>query len=150
MGLLDRFRPSSDKMSLAQLAELAGQKEALIGRLKRHAAMCPYGTIKTGLERIAAQQSEGFNVLRRLLADRDAWPRPPQSTPREGSNNWERLSNDLAVLQTISAGIQKASRVWEGIDSATAEKLVPVAIADGEAESQLRALALKCDPQALD
>src|SRR5215831_13821108 len=110
MGLLDRFRPSSDKMSLAQLAELAGQKEALIGRLARHAAMCPYGTIRTGLERIAAQQSEGFQVLRSLLADRQMWPRPPESTPHEGSNNWERLNHDLAMLGMVVSEIERACR----------------------------------------
>ena len=150
MGFFDRFLPSADKTALAQLAELAGRKEALIERLARHAAMCSYGTIRSGLERIAAQQSEGFKVLRSLLAEREMWPRPPESTPHEGSNNWERLNHDLAMLGMVVSGIQRASRVWEGIDSATAEKLVAVAIADGEAESQLRALALKCDPQALD
>jgi hypothetical protein len=150
MGFFDRFRPSSDKTALAQLAELAGRKEALIERLARHAAMCPYGTIRTGLERIAAQQSEGFQVLRSLLAQRQMWPRPPESRPHEGSNNWERLNHDLAMLGTVVSEIERASRVWEGIDSATAEKLLAVAIADGEAQTQLRALALKCDPQALD
>jgi hypothetical protein len=150
MGFFDRFLPSSDKTALTQLADLAGRKEVLIDRLARHAAMCSYETIKTGLERIAAQQSESFKVLRSLLADRDMWPRPAEAPPHEGSNNWERLNNDLAMLGTIASGIQKASRVWEGIDSATAEKLLAVAVADGEAHSQLRALALKCDPQALD
>ena len=150
MGFFDRFLPSSDKTALAQLAELAGRKEALIERLARHAAMCPYGTIRTGLERIAAQQSEGFRVLRSLLADRQMWPRPPESTAHEGSNNWERLNSDLAMLGTVVVGMQRASRAWEAIDSPTAEKLLAVAISDGEAQNQLRALALKCDPQALD
>ena len=150
MGFFDRFRPSSDKTALAQLAELAGRKEALIDRLARHAAMCPYGTIRTGLERIAAQQGEGFKVLRSLLAEHQMWPRPPESTPHEGSNNWERLNHDLEMLGTIVSGIQTASRVWEGIDSATAEKLLAIAMTDGAAQIQLRALALKCDPQALD
>jgi len=150
MGFFDRFLPSSNKTALAQLAELAGRKEALMDRLARHAARCHYGTIRTGLERIAAQQSEGFKVLRSLLAERQMWPRPPESTPHEGSNNWERLNHDLAMLGMVVSGIQKASRVWEGIDSAMAEKLLAIALADGEAENQLRALALKCDPQALD
>ena len=150
MGFFDRFLPSSDKTALAQLAELAGRKEALIDRLVRHAARCPYGTIRTGLERIAEQQRDGFKVLRSLLAERQMWPRPPESTPHEGSNNWERLNHDLEMLGTIVSGIQTASRVWEGIDPGTAEKLLAIAIADGEAQSQLRALALKCDPQALD
>ena len=150
MGFFDRFLPSSDKTALAQLAELAGRKAAGIDRLVRHAARCPYGTIRTGLERIAEQQRDGFKVLRSLLAERQMWPRPPESTPHEGSNNWERLNHDLAMLGTVVCGIQRASGVWEGIDSATAEKLLAIAITDGEAQIQLRALALKCDPQALD
>lgn len=150
MGFFERLLSSPDKTALADLAELAGRKEALITHLTRHAEMCSIATIKAGLEHVAAQQNEGFKVLRAILADRDTWPRPPETAPHEGSNNWERLSHDLGMLHAIAAGMQKASSAWLGVDSAVAEKLTPIAIADGDAESELRALALKCDPQALD
>jgi hypothetical protein len=53
-------------------------------------------------------------------------------------------------LRHIAVEGQKLTGVWEGIDSAVAAKLQSVALADNEAESDLRKLALKCDPQALD
>jgi len=151
MGFFDRLLSSSpEKSAIADLAELAGRKEALIERLRRHAARCSYTTIKAGLDRLVAQQQESFKTLRAILSDHDTWPRPPESEPHEGSNNWERLSSDLEMLRTVAVGMQKATGWWEGIDPAIAQKLLPIAIADGEAESELRALALKCDPQALD
>jgi len=150
MGLFDWFRSTPDKTAVAELADLAGRKETLMGRLRRHAAMCSYPTIKAGLERLAEEQAESFEVLRAILADRNTWPRPIEETPREGSNNWERLSGDLEILHALALGIQKAAGIWEGIDAAVAAKLMPIAVADGEAEARLRALALKCDPQALD
>lgn len=150
MGFFERLLSSPDKTALADLADVAGLKEALISRLERHIQMCSLGTINAGLLQVAAGQSESFKVLRAMLAEHDMWPRPPESAPHEGSNNWERLSNDLAILHIIAARIQKAVSTWQGIDSAVAEKLTPLAIADGEAESALRSLALKCDPQALD
>ncbi|HKM99651.1 MAG TPA: hypothetical protein VJX23_03990 [Candidatus Binataceae bacterium] len=150
MGFFDKLLSSPDTQAVADLAELAGRKEALIERLTRHARVCEYPAIRSGLETIAIQQSESFETLRTILADRDTWPRPPESAPHDGSNNWERLTNDLTILATLAAGLQKASSMWQGIDSAVAAKLESVAIADLEAESDLRKLALKCDPQALD
>jgi hypothetical protein len=150
MGFFERLMSSPDKNALAELAELAGRKEALIDRLVRHAAMCSYPAIRASLEKIAAHQTTSFEVLRSILADHETWPRPPEATPREGANNWERLSNDLTILHTLAAGIQKEVAVWQGVDSAVAEKLAPIALEDLDAESELRQLALKCDPQALD
>jgi hypothetical protein len=150
MGFFDRLLSSPDKTAVAEMAELAGRKEALIARLRRHAAMCSYPTIKAGLEHIADGQEETFKVLRGILTDRGTWPRPPEATPREGSNNWERLSNDLATMHALAMGMQKAAGVWEGIDQAVADKLAPIAASDDDAEGALRTLALKCDPQALD
>ncbi|HTR61898.1 MAG TPA: hypothetical protein VMH37_09360 [Candidatus Binataceae bacterium] len=151
MGFFDRFLASSpEKAAVADLAELAGRKEALIARLERHAGMCSYANLRAGLELLATNQAESFKTLRSILSDRDTWPRPPESEPHEGSNNWERLSSDLELLRTIAIGMQKAAGTWEGVDAGVAEKLLPIAVADGDAESELRALALKCDPQALD
>ena len=151
MGFFDKFLASSpEKAAIADLAELAGRKEALIARLERHAGKCSYINIRTGLERLAINQAESFRTLRSILSDHDTWPRPPEAEPHEGSNNWERLSSDLELLRTIAIGMQKAVGTWEAVDSGIAEKLMPVATSDGEAESELRSLALKCDPQALD
>ncbi len=150
MGFFDRLLASPEKSAIAELAELAGRKEALIDRLRRHTAMCTYATIKAGLQQVSDAQVEGFKVMRGILSDRGTWARPLEAAPHEGSNNWERLTNDLAILRAVAVGMQKAVGVWEGIDRAVAEKLEPIAVADSEAEEDLRALALKCDPQALD
>lgn len=150
MGFFEKLLSSPDKTALAELAELAGRKEALVERLKRHAEMCSYPTIRAGLERLAAGQAETFEALRGILTGRGTWPRPPEASPREGSNNWERLSNDLATLHALAMGMQKAAGIWEGIDQSISDKLATIAATDDEAEGALRTLALKCDPQALD
>ena len=151
MGFFDKLLSSSpEKSAIADLAELAGRKEALVARLERHAEKCSYANIRAGLQQLAIKQAESFKTLRSILSDHDTWPRPPESEPHEGSNNWERLSSDLELLRTVAIGMQKAAGMWDGIDSGIAQKLLPIATADGDAESELRALALKCDPQALD
>ena len=151
MGLFDRFRPvSPEKRGLQELAELAGRKEALIKRLKRHAAMCPYPAMNKDLEAIAEKQEELFDSLRGCLMERDMWPRPPESLPREGLNSWERLSGDLEMLLAQTVGFQRASVIWEPIDGEVADRLMAIASADGECETMLRKIAAKCDPQALD
>ena len=134
----------------SELAEIAGLNEALIVRLTRHAAMCSYGNIKASAELIAQTQQKHLNDLRSLLAAQSLWPRPPAELPHDGANNWERFSHDLELLVRVTFGLHRASAQWEGIDAAIADKLGAIALDDDEQTSALRALALKCDPQALD
>jgi len=152
MGLLDRFRSalSPEARLWNELAEIAGRNEALIERLKRHAARCVYGNLRVGLEALAEGQAANLKQLRSLLSEKSLWPRPPQEDAHEGSNNWERLSGDLILLAAITQQAHRAASEWEGINPELARKLEAVASADDQQTSQLRILALRCDPQALD
>ena len=133
-----------------ELAEIAGLSEELIARLTRHAALCKYRNLKAGAESIALTQEKHLNQLRSMLASQSLWPRPPAKLPHYGANNWERFSHDLELLVQVTFGLHHVSAEWEGVDPAIGEQLGAIANDDDEQTSALRALALKCDPQALD
>src|SRR5271156_551595 len=107
MGILNFFRssPSPRDALLAELAVIAGNKESLIERLGRHAAMCSYPNIKAGLEQLAGRESIHLQALKAILSDHSMWPRPPEPTAHDGSSNWERLSGDLELAAELSRNI---------------------------------------------
>jgi hypothetical protein len=152
MAILDFFRASvSPRQTLLnELTEIAGRKEALIARLKRHAAMCDYVNIKAGLEQLAVKEEAHLRVLNAILADHDLWARPPEPPVHDGSNNWERLGGDLELASELSKLINRQSVVWEAVDPAMAQRFAAMYVEDYDNTSLLRDLALKCDPQAFD
>jgi len=151
MGLLDRFRAalSPEPRLWNELTDIAGRNESLVARLTRHAARCPYGNLRSGVESLAETQAANLKQLRSILSEKNLWPRPPEPA-RDGANNWERLSLDLELLIEITQQLHRAASEWEGIDPELGDKLAALAIADDARTSELRALALKFDPQALD
>jgi len=102
------------------------------------------------LKVLAEKEAAHFKTLRAILSDRETWPRPPQSEPREGASNWERLSSDLAILSALAAGLRLCAMHWETVDQDIADTLSTMATEDVDHESDLRQLTLKCDPQAFD
>jgi len=152
MGFFDKFRSaiSPEARLVEELAEVAGCNEVLAERLKRHAANCIYPNIKAGLQALAAKESGHAKMLRTVLAERNTWPRFPDQSGRDGASNWERLNGDLAALAAIASGLRRAAVYWEPVDAALAARLAELAAEDDGCESDLRQLALKCDPQALD
>ena len=152
MGLFDWLRPaaSGEARDGAELAALAGRVEALEDRMRRHAAMCRYPQMKAAVEQLAAQQGEHLKTLKGILADRNAWAHPPTPVAHEGENDWARLSNDLTELATLVVDAQRAGIKLEGTDEATAQTLLAIAEQDSHYEAELRKIALKCDPQAID
>jgi hypothetical protein len=152
MGILERIRSSLSSRTrlLEQLARIAGQVETLAARLKAHAEMCSYPTLKTGLERLAMTQAAYADILRELLLDRGAWPTLPQTSVREGSNNWERLNADLALQVRLFRDLNLQIVEWEVVEPQLAARLREFAAEQDKTLADLRDLALKCDPQALD
>ena len=152
MGIFDFLNPSAAPLARAtvRLTEIAGRVEALADRLARHAEMCSLPTMRTGVAEVAEAQRGHLKVLKTILADLDAWPRPPASLAHEGLNNWERLSGDLDELIEIAADTGRAMLAWEHVDARTAETLGEIAAEDSPTTEKLRRIALKCDPQALD
>ncbi|HVA77786.1 MAG TPA: hypothetical protein VNF27_07815 [Candidatus Binataceae bacterium] len=152
MGFFSKFRASAspEKRAIDELADLAGRKEALIARLGRHATRCAYPAMAAELNALAEKEAAHFKILRAILSDRQTWPRPPENQPREGASNWERLGGDLAILVAIAAGLRLSAMHWEAVDQKIGDTLDTMATEDVDYESDLRKLALKCDPQAFD
>lgn len=122
----------------------------LIARLGRHAARCAYPAMAAELKTLAEKEAAHFKTLRMILSDRERWPRPPAAEPREGSSNWERLGGDLTILVGLAAGLRLSAMHWEAVDQEIGAALDTMASEDVDHESDLRKLALKCDPQAFD
>jgi bacterioferritin (cytochrome b1) len=135
---------------LKRLAETAGDAELLAASLMRHTEMCGYPALRTGLEEVAAAETTQANGLRQLLLQHGIWPKLPARPAHEGSSNWERLRNDLALQVKIFRALQSQFSQWNGIDPQIAECLREIAAAEDRHIAQLRDLTLKCDPQALD
>lgn len=152
MGILDKLRSAfSEKPRLEdELAQLAGNCEALVKRMQRHAEVCSYPSIAKEVAEISAREALHEKALRSILAERGRWPRPPETTAHEGSNNWERLSLDLAALLAFSQQLHRHAIKWEGDNPALAERLFQIAIEAGDDETALRRIAAMCDPLALD
>ena len=135
---------------LARLAQIAGASERLAGSLKRHATLCAYTNIKSGLEALAIAEAADAQALRDLLLPYQVWPAPARSHQRAGGSNWARLSDDLAAEVAMVRALNAAIANWEGPDHAIADRLRAIVTAKATSLDRLRALTLRCDPQALD
>jgi len=135
---------------LNQLAETAADAEMLAANLTRHADMCTYPTLRAGLEEQAAAETARANAMRQLLLQYGICPRSPSKPFHEGSSNWERLRNDLALQVKILRALHFQLSEWTGIDPQIAQRLREFADEEDRLIEQLRDLTLKCDPQALD
>ncbi len=145
-----RSSRSQRETLLAELADITGRKASLIERLERHAELCQYSNIRTGLQQLAIGETVHLKVLNRILADNGLWSRPPEPPSHDGSNNWERLSGDLELSAEISRLINRQSVLWEAVDPQMAKRFQDMYGEDYDNTSLLRDLALKCDPQAFD
>jgi hypothetical protein len=152
MGIFARIRSSLSPRTrlLDQLAQIAGHLETLAANLKHHAALCSYPTIKAGLERLGSAEAAQSNVLHEVLLDRGVWPKLPETPVRDGSNNWERLNFDLTMLVALSRDLNVQIAEWESVEPALAARLRDFSADEERNLADLRDLALKCDPQALD
>ena len=68
----------------------------------------------------------------------------------EGSSNWARVTGDLEMHARTVARSEPAGAPLGGDRSALAARLRTIALEDDRKLGELRELALKCDPQALD
>jgi len=152
MGILHWLRSVASPRDtlLAELADIAGRKQSLVERLKRHAEMCEYPNIKAGLEQLASKEAAQVKALDAILADNELWSRPPEPPSHDGSSNWERLNSDLELSAELSRRINQQAIRWEPVDSELAERFAAMYAEDYDNTSFLRDLALKCDPQAFD
>ena len=152
MGILEKIRTSFSPKTrmLERLAVVAGRYESLAQRLERHAELCTYPNIKAGLERLAEDEADQANALRRVLADLGAWPRLAETPSHDGSSNWERISADLALQTELFRELNTQVVEWEGVDPNVAARLRVFLDGEDRNAGRLRDFALKCDPQAFD
>lgn len=152
MGILQRIwtAPPPQAHLLAELADIAGRHRELAGRLARHAALCVYTNIAGGLNALAARQAEHAGALDAILSERHVWSKLPRPAGAEGASNWARVSGDLALMLELTREMNRQALHWEGIDPTLASRLHKIAIEDDRAVGELRKMALRCDPQALD
>ena len=152
MGILQRMwtAPPPEERLLAELADIAGRHRELANRLARHAELCTYPNIAGGLVALAARQTEHARTLDAILRERHVWSRLPRAMRADGSSNWARVSGDLELMLELSREVYQQALHWEGIDPALAARLRTIALGDDRSLGELRKLALKCDPQALD
>ena len=141
---------SPRKRLLNQLAEIAANAETLAGNLARHKEMCGYPTLRAGVAEVAAAEMGQANAMRQLLLQYGMGPKLPRMPAHEGSSNWERLQNDLALQVRILRSLHTQLPQWTGIDPLLAERLREAATQEERLIERLRDLTLKCDPQALD
>jgi hypothetical protein len=151
MGFFQRlFSPDSARAELLEeLAAIAGRNQGLVDRLKRHAPLTG-ASIKPGVEALAEAEAAHVKVLHSILADHNVWAKLPEAALHDGSNNWARLSGDLAVLAELASDLRTNAMKWESVDDGIVGKLRQLSIEDDDHESELRKLAMKCDALALD
>ncbi len=152
MGLFRRLRSavSTREQLLEELAVLAGRNRGLVDRMRRHADACIFRNIKQGVAKLAEQESAHVKTLNAILSDNGVWAKLPEAPLHDGASNWERLNGDLIVIGSLAAELRLAAVKWEPVDQTIGETLLQMAVEDGERETELRKLAIKCDPQAFD
>ncbi|HLW70039.1 MAG TPA: hypothetical protein VKS22_05400 [Candidatus Binataceae bacterium] len=152
MGLIARFISSLSPAvrRLERLASIGGESERLAASLKRHGGLCSLPRIREGLETLAAAEAADADVLRDLLLALGVWPARPAAPSHTGSNNWARLSADLAAEVELVRALNGAIADWEGVNPQIAERLRELVARKEQSLTLLRGFALKCDPQALD
>ncbi len=152
MTMLEKLRTilSPHTRLLQQLAQIAGDNERLADSLKRDADLCESPRLKSGLETLAAAERADADVLRQVVLTHHAWPAPPLIPNREGANNWERLSFDLAAQIGLVRALNSLIAQCERTDPLMAQQLRALVTEKERVSALLRDITLKCDPQALD
>jgi hypothetical protein len=150
MGIIAAIRSSMRARMWHRLAAIAGESERLAASLKRHAGLCNYPGLKSGLETAALAEAADAQTLRALLLAHDIWPALPAAEFSEGANHWARVGADLAAEVELVRSLNSSVAEWEGVDAEVGEQLRELAVSKDQTLGLLRDLATLCDPQALD
>ena len=152
MGILQRIWTASQPQErlLTELADIANRHQELAVRLARHADLCVYPNIAGGLSTLAMSEAEHARTLDTLLSERHAGSKLARQTGPDGSSNWQRVSGDLALMLKLAREMNEQALHWEEIEPPFAARLLSIALEDDRNIDELRKLALKCDPQAID
>ncbi|MGD0075528.1 MAG: hypothetical protein ABSD31_14480 [Candidatus Binataceae bacterium] len=152
MGILETMGISGSPIEplLEALSDLAGKNQALAERMNRHAERCVYAATKSAMERLAAKERAHAEALCAILAEYQRSAASAELPARDGTSNWERLTGDLALLSELGIELGRQAIHWESLDSDIARRIQAIADEDHHVMGELRKLALRADPQALD
>jgi len=151
MGIFEKIGiGSSSEHLLEGLSDIAGKYQAVAERMSRHAEQCNYPAMKIALERLAAKEAEHAKALADFLAQHHRWARLVELQTREGSNNWERITGDFTILAEASGELGHQATHWNVHDPDIGERFQAIVGEDTAIVAELRKLALRADPQALD
>jgi hypothetical protein len=149
---------------LARLRDWAGGSRARLGRelhavyvdarrlasqLRRHGAHVPYPGLAEDFRRLADQAERHAarlaDEIRVVAANADpADPIPP----REGRNHWERLSGDVADLESLRRRYADLASAWDVESPDLAATLAELARATAAMSRDVRAMLARSDPHA--
>jgi hypothetical protein len=152
MELLERITHSITAKGrlLKELAAISGRMQGLTDRLERHGQACVYPQMKLKIEEVEAGIKAQTKLLTGILSDNRVWARLPERPGHEGTNNWERLSNDLVSLGKINVDLNQQSVRWMPVDADIAERLRALVNDQVPLIDGLQEVAARSDPQAID
>ena len=151
---------------LAQLRERAGGVRARLGRdlhatyleerrvarrLRRHGDKVPYPALAAELARLA-EQADGraarlADELRAVAGNTD----PSDVVPLpDGRNHWERLTGDLAAVESLHRRYTELALQWDLDFPTTTATLQDLAQAMAATATALRTMVARADPHAMD
>ena len=150
MSLREWFWGSPRSRAIDLLVSVAARYGILIAKLKNHAAMCKYPTIRAGLEGLAATEEAQAEILGQFIATEGRSFIAQPIMQFDGANNWRRLKADLTLQAQMLGDLNQAIVLLDGHDHHAAAKLRALASNEERNLGDLRGLVLKCDTQALD
>jgi rubrerythrin len=121
-------------------------------QLRQQAEMAPHDAGRQGLLRIAEEEREVAEHLRRIIQSLGSFAGEVSHAPEQlgALNYWGRLVQVLeAHREAIKALLDEATRITDGQPELADELRAVARLEEGHAV-RLRALIAKSDPQALD
>ena len=152
MGMLTRLRERSGGSRARLGRELhAAYLDArrVASQLRGHGARVPYPALTADFGRLA-DQADGHaallgDELRAIAGNTDPSDDVP---PRDGRNHWERLTLDLADLESLQRRYTELAWQWDVEFPATATTFERLARATGAMSREVRSMIARSDPHA--
>lgn len=152
MGVLARWqeRSGGPRVRLGRALRAAYlDARRLAAQLRRHAAHAPYPALGPELARLA-EQADGQAALlaaelRALAGNTD---QADGTAPRDGRSHWERLTFDLADLETLHRRYAEIVRQWDIAFPATIVTVERLDRSTAAMITAIRAMVARSDPHA--
>jgi hypothetical protein len=152
MSVLTRLRDrvGGSRVRLGRELRAVYLDERRVARqLRGHGAQVPYAGLAENLGRLADQADHHAARLAQELRVVGGNADPfDTTTPRTGRNHWERLTIDLADLESLQRRYADLAREWDVEFPETAATLAELAAATATMSKDVRAMVARSDPHA--